>query len=247
MSRMITQSLRTINGIDLKTPPLIDPPPRTTIGKPPEKLTVACVWWGTAYPIKYVEILRNSVARHLTIPYEFVCITEHDKVPDGVRKIPTPSPKSCKTWWQKIGLFYPGVFGDAERILYLDLDVIVVGSLDKIASVQEPFCMIENYGPNRGHAAYNSSVMVWTPSERNERIFTKFSPDIMKELHGDQCHTWRTLGNNNIWAFPKEYIVSYKYSKFKQWNHVGKETSVYVFHGEPKPANIRDYPKEHWK
>ena len=244
---MITQSLRTINGIDLKTPPLIDPPPRTTIGKPPEKLTVACVWWGTAYPIKYVEILRNSVARHLTIPYEFVCITEHDKVPDGVRKIPTPLSGSHKGWWQKISLFKPGIFGDAERIMYLDLDVIVSGSLDKIGSVQEPFTMIKNFGPNRRHAPYNSSLMVWTPSEKSERIFTKFSPDIMKELHGDQCIIIRVMKNENVWAFPDDWIVSYKYSKLPQWNFIGKETSVFIFHGNPKPDQIKDFPRQHWK
>ena len=156
MSRMITQSLITTNGIDLKTPPLFEPPPRVTAGEPPEKITVACVWWGTAYPVKYVINLRNMVARHLTIPYEFVCISDRDDVPEGIRKIPTPVPSELcqgkdqgghsKGWWAKVGIYKPGLFGDAKRVMYIDLDVVIIGSLDKIASVQEPFCMIENFG-----------------------------------------------------------------------------------------------------
>jgi len=49
MSRMITQSKLTLNGIDLKTPKLFEPPQRVTVGDAPEKLTVACVWGGTLY------------------------------------------------------------------------------------------------------------------------------------------------------------------------------------------------------
>lgn len=244
MTHMITQSKKTINGIELKTPPLIDPPPRTTLGEPPKHITVVFVWWGNLYPVKYVENLRNSIKRNLSIPYKLYCITERNDVPDGVIKIPTPNKN--KGWWQKVNLFHPELFDSSQRILYLDLDVIVVGSLDKIASVQEPFCMIENYGPNKRHAAHNSSVMVWTPTEKTHRIYTTFSLDVMKELHGDQCYIWRVRGNN-IWNFPKSWIVSYKYSKLSKWNHIGKDTSVFVFHGNPKPAQIKDYPREHWK
>jgi hypothetical protein len=178
---MITQSTLTTNGIDLKTPKLFEPPPRVSVGPPPEKITVACVWWGTLYPQKYVVNLRNMVARNLTIPYEFVCITDRDDVPKGVTKIPTPIPNELcrgknhygdgKGWWAKVGLFKPDLFGDAKRIMYLDLDLCIIRNLDSLASVQQPFCMIENFGPNKGHAAHNSSVLVWTPNEKSE-IFT---------------------------------------------------------------------------
>lgn len=236
MSRMITQSLKTIRGIDLKTPPLIEPPPRTTLGSPPEMITVASVWWGTKYSPTYLKRLYNSVARNLTIPYEFVCLTTHE-VPDGVKRIKPPLNDRVKTWWQKLGLFAPGLF--EGRVLYLDLDLVVVGSLDKIASVQEDFCMIENFSINKRHCAHNSSVMVWTPSEQTERIYTHFSEEVMRELHGDQCFLWRIM-NPMIWNFPQSWTVSYKYEKYPQWRHANKDTSIYVFHGDPKPASVKD-------
>jgi len=235
---MITQSTLTINGIDLKTPNLLEPPPRVTVGKAPEKLIVACVWWGTLYPIEYVKRLYNSVKRNLTIPHEFVCITDNE-VPEGITKIKPPLSDSKKGWWQKVGLFHPDLFPTDARILYLDLDVVIVGSLNNIAKVREPFCMIENYGPNKGHAAHNSSVMVWTPSENTYNIYNKFSEDVMQQLHGDQCYIWRVL-RDNIHDYPKSWVVSYKYEKYPQWNHADKNTAIYVFHGQPKPHEVKD-------
>ena len=253
----IIQSNAVVNGVNLSTPKLLEPPPRVSVGTPPEKIIVACVWWGTAYPQKYVVNLRNMVARHLTIPYEFVCITDRNDVPKGVRAIPTPVPSelcrgtdqggNSKGWWAKVGLFKPGLFGDATRILYMDLDICILNNMDQIASVQEPFCMIENFGPNKGHAAHNSSVVVWTPNEKSEQIYTKFSPQVVKELHGDQCWTWRVM-RDHIHDYPKSWVVSYKYEKHPQWRHKNKDTSIVIFHGKPKPHQVRDpFIVNNWK
>jgi hypothetical protein len=251
MSQMITQSRLTIGGVDLKTPRLFEPPPRVSVGTPPEKITVACVYWGNKYSMKYVENLRNMVARHLTVPYELVCVTDRtqEELPEGVKAIPTPMANEVcrgknhygdgKGWWAKVGLFKPGLFGDAKRIMYFDIDICIIGNLDKIASVQEPFCMIENFGPNKGHAAHNSSVVVWTPSEETDAIYEKFTPDVTKELHGDQCWTWRVM-RNNIHDYPKNWVVSYKYEKHPQWRHRDKDTAIIIFHGKPNPHEVRD-------
>lgn len=237
MTKPITQSLLTINGVDLKTPKLIDPPQRTTIGPLPDSLLVSCVWWGNLYNVQYVERLRNMVARNLTIPYEFVCLTDHPSVPEGVTKVPLDTTKTG--WWNKIHLFKPGLFGDATRIMYFDLDVVITNNLDKLACVQEEFCMIENFGPNKRHSAHNSSVLVWTPNERSEQIYTKFSPDVTKFLHGDQCYVWRSM-HDKIHNYPRNWVVSYKYEKHPQWRFTDKDTSVVVFHGKPKPHEVKD-------
>jgi len=151
------------------------------------------------------------------------------------------------TWWQKVGLFSPDLFGLSQRILYLDLDLVVIGSLDQIANVAEPFCMIENYGPNKGHAAHNSSCMVWTPTEQTHRIFNAFTSDVTKQLHGDQCWIWRVM-LGQITDFPRHYCISYKYEKAQEkWRHRTNETSCVVFHGTPKPHQVKDeYIRKNW-
>jgi hypothetical protein len=240
MSQII-QSTKLINGIDLKTPPL-PTPVRATTTSSPEKITVACVWWGTLYGKEYVEKLRNSVKRHLTTPHDFVCLTDRDDVPEGVIKVPLEV--GPEGWWQKTYLFKPGLF--KGKVLFLDLDVIIINSLDKFATIKNPFTMIENFGPNKKHAAHNSSVMVWTPSKQTEKIYTQFSKEVTKELHGDQCWIWRVM-DKDITNYVHDWVDSYKYGKLPQWARRTKNTSIIVFHGQPKPHdNIDINLKQHW-
>ena len=250
MSKMITQSTMTKNGVDLRTPPLPEPPHRITPGKLPIHVTVVCIWHRSAtYTVEYVEKLRNMVERHCPIPYTFACITPHD-VPDGViRMTPPTAPIDSsvarpeeKNWWHKVGLFSPDLFGPSTRILYLDLDVVIINSLKEILEASDPFCMIENFGPNKGHAAHNSSVMLWTPSDKSAKIFTQFDASIPSQLHGDQCWTWRVMQDKNIRDFERHQCISYKYEKAQpQWNHRTDKSSVIVFHGMPKPHQVAEH------
>lgn len=236
MSRMITQSLKSVGGVELRTPPLPEPPQRVTPGVMPQRLTVACVWWGTQYGIDYVENLLAGVKRNLTVPFDFVCITPHTEVPEGVIRMSPPLGNNSEGWWQKVGLFSPDLFGPSQRVLYLDLDVVIIGSLDEIVRSEDPFCMIENFGPNKGHAAHNSSVVLWTPTEKTAEIFTKFDAGVMKELHGDQCWIWRVM-QDEIRDFERYQCVSFKYERHPQWHHATDDTAVVIFHGQPKPHN----------
>ncbi len=236
MSQII-QSTKLVNGVDLKTPPL----PNfeiSKIGEAPEKLIVACVWWGTKYGIEYVEKLRNSVKRNLTIPYEMVCITDHDEVPEGVRKIPTPS--SSEGWWQKVNLFKEGVFPNDTRIMYLDLDIVVTNSLDMIARHEGEFVMIKNFSRNERHAAFNSSCMIWTPTDKTKRIYDCFCEEVTDELHGDQCWVWRVMHNNAIKTIRLDLAESYKYNKRSAVRRESNDTALWVFHGEPNPHEVTD-------
>ncbi len=238
----INQSSKIINGIDL-TIPTPYPPVRSRGGEDPKKITVACVWWGTLYGKEYVEKLRNSVARHLTVPHDFVCLTDRDDVPEGVKKIPLEV--GPEGWWQKTSLFKPDLF--KGKVLFLDLDVIIINSLDKFASIVSPFTMIENFGPNKKHAAHNSSVMVWTPSPQTEKIYTQFSKEVTRELHGDQCWIWRVM-DEDITNYELDWVDSYKYGNRNPWKRKTENTSIIVFHGNPKPHdNINSSVKKHWR
>jgi hypothetical protein len=235
MSQII-QSTKLINGVDLKTPPLVDPPLYAEIVEAPKKLIVACVWWGTKYGRDYVEKLRNSVKRHLTIPY-----------PEEIRKI--QAPKNSEGWWQKVNLFKEDIFPKDSRVLYLDLDIVITNSLDDIVKSKGEIVMIENFGPNKKHAAYNSSCMVWTPNDNTQRIHNAFSKEITKELHGDQCWIWRVMTDEKIRAFRKDLAESYKYNtRTRQWKRSSKNTAVWVFHGKPDPHEVKDrFIVDNWR
>jgi len=120
-------------------------------------LTVWSLCWGDKYPDYAVQRLKRTAKENLTIPHQFVCITERDIpfVPVTL-KPPTPWPG----WWGKLGLFKPGVA--TERNLWLDLDVVITGSLDELV---ERYSDCELACPanwaQSGHGGCQSSVMLW--------------------------------------------------------------------------------------
>ena len=40
------------------------------------KITVYCLKWGTKYNRKFVEDLKSTLEKHLTIDYDFKCYTD---------------------------------------------------------------------------------------------------------------------------------------------------------------------------
>ena len=117
-----------------------------------------------------------------------------------------------------------------ERVLYLDLDVTVVGALDEIANYPAPFVAIKNWL----RSPINSSVMAWDAGVANH-VFTNFTEDVMDRLHGDQ--NWITEQMPHAEVFPREWCVSYRKS-VRRFRAVPPGAKVVVFHGFPKPWEV---------
>ena len=201
-------------------------------------ITVACVDSGNylGRGREYVEKLRLIVARHLSVPHVFVCLTDYGPVGDEHGDWPTffiGISGERKGWWAKTELFKPGIFPAGERVLYLDLDTVVVGSLDELVK-HKGILHLDRWGWEK--KVYGSGVMIWDSGEHAE-IWTKFTPDVPKRHEGDQ--NWLTeLGG---WpALPDGICVSYRYH-CKKGPPAG--ASVICMHGRPKQT---DLPPEHW-
>jgi hypothetical protein len=213
-------------------------------------LTVACIKWGDKYGPEYVERLARMVARHLKMPYRFVCFTE--KSVDGIECLPLPS--DLPSWWAKIGLFKPGLLdGD---VLYFDLDVVLTDDISMIARLLtlSPGLWVRDdfsyslINPRQdiddkfrrylgGKGTVNSSVMLWR-GDVARKVWDDFTPAVMDEVHGDQNWISKTLWPDGIHLIPDGAVCSYKYHVLR-----GKPiASVVVYHGDPKPA---DLPAKH--
>ena len=211
----------------------------------PFELIVVCVFWGDKYPVEYVHKLRSMVARNMpTQRHRFVCLSDVD-IP-GVDCIPVFA-NSWRGWWQKVALFTPRLFPGGTRILYLDLDIVITRPIDDLVQMwgDDPLIMIKNFKSGYGHAAHNSSVMMWVAGDpRVAAIHDLFSADVMDKLHGDQCWIWRVL-QDQITNWPLDLIQSYKCDC---QNFVGVNTNIVVFHGDPKPHECQvEWVKHHWK
>ena len=72
-------------------------------------INVCCVFYGEKYSSDYVQRLYNMVQRHLTLPHQFYCFTDHINLSNTVRGniIYKDFPvKGFEGWWNKLQLFH---------------------------------------------------------------------------------------------------------------------------------------------
>ena len=162
-------------------------------------LTVACVWVQGEYPytVDYVTRLRAMVSRWIDRPFRFVCLTDRpQEVQDSIETIQIAKLPGCFAYWSKLELFNP-LRAWTGRMLYLDLDTLVVAPLAPIVDVPAPLALIADTA-KPGHKAkdkygrhivrrFNSSVMVWNGGGQ-AHLYESWSPAVAARLSGDQDH-----------------------------------------------------------
>lgn len=166
----------------------------------------------------FVQTMQRMVARNLRQAHQFVCLKDEGDLPG---------------WWSKIELFRPGRFNG--RVLFMDLDSVVVGPLDELAATKG-IIHLKDWGFEND--IYCSSVMVWDAGEHDD-AFTKFTADVRDRMHGDQ--DWLTeLGG---WpALPPHLCRSYRHHCAVRGRPPKRCVHVSM-HGHPKQT---DLPLGHW-
>lgn len=161
-------------------------------------VTIACVWvrGNVPYSVEYVAKLASMVRRWYNRPHRFVCLTDQptELLRLQVHPIRIPSPAPLAGWWSKMRCFDP-LNGLAGRVLYLDLDTLIMAPLDPIIDFPAPFALVPHSGTfngKRGLAVvkrFNSSVMVWDAGPTGRRwssLWLDWSPKVATRLWGDQ-------------------------------------------------------------
>jgi len=228
---------------------------------------ILCVRFGNKYGQDYVVKLRNMIERNITVPYKLYCLTDDPKPIEGVESIVIPNQGYAKGWWHKVHMFDPKL-PITGRILYMDLDVVICGNIDKLTQIyNDDFMGIRDFNrkfhPNWRYL--NSSVMSWKHGTQSH-VFKKFkeAPQTAMRMHGDQDWIWKT-SREIIKFWPELWIQSYKWEiRSREELHVlhGKrqfrnirndikvdpECSIAVFHGDPCPDSVQDhFVAENWK
>jgi hypothetical protein len=170
-------------------------------------LTVVCVLvkGPYTYTVDYVVRLHRMARQYLRRPFEFVCLTDQPEIvinadeSIGVVRIPSFAgvvPENGVGYWSKVRLFDP-LLGFHGRVLYIDLDTLLVAPLDPIVDFPADFALTEDalvverahldrdrYG-RRLVRRFNSSVMVWNGGEQTD-VWTRWSPAVAHRLSTDQ-------------------------------------------------------------
>lgn len=188
-----------------------------------DDLTVVCVLseplpgQPVSYTFEHVERLREQVAQHLDRPYEFVVLDDSDRL----------------GWWAKLDLFQPGRF--SGRVLYLDLDVVIVGSLDVFVDFDVDFAAPRD----PLYLGFNSSIMVWDADASGLESIPYGPPlDWRQWAHGDQrwIHHCVMVNVRGVRFLPARWCESYKRGLYT--GYWPGDLRVVYFHGRPKPWEV---------
>jgi hypothetical protein len=197
-------------------------------------LTVACVLRsGGEYRPEHVMALRDGVREHLAAPHDFVCLSDVD-VP-GVWTLPLRH--RFPGWWSKLELVQPHRF--TGRIVYIDLDSVIVGDLSALAAYAGPFAMLSDFlRPERPA----SGVMAWdadADADAPRAIWDNWVRDPEGHMYahqggGDQAFIRSVVGDgvDRLQDHVPGQLVSYKvHCK----DGVPDGARVVSAHGRPKP------------
>lgn len=157
-------------------------------------LTVVTFLWddphrqrGYRFEERHVITLRNMVLRHLSLPHEFTCVTDRAFIADGIRCIPlddrTHVPGTCG---RKLTTWAPDAAERiGKRILSLDLDIVLVDSIDPLVDLSEDVVMWlnPNHSIERRRAYFQGSVQLLTAGARPQVWTEIFRPGALQRVN----------------------------------------------------------------
>ncbi len=234
-------------------------------------MITVCLWkWGKKYTASHVARMQSMLSRHLTLPHRIVCITDQPKdLPAGVT--PAPMPKLLAGDYKGLRRMWlysakAGVLGD--RLLQLDIDVILTANIDSIVDRPEPF-VIWKSDSNWGEKwAYNATVMLITPGAKDD-VWRRYSADplgVMRaaekagfgaKVNSDQAAAMYLLKDDShvpVWT-QDDGIYAYRVFAGKHGDRgqvLPAGCKIVSFHGPRDPAMPELQAKspwilDHWK
>jgi hypothetical protein len=195
------------------------------------------------YDATWVEKLKNSVARNITLPYKFMCLSDCNVPCDRIPLISTG-----KGYWSKLELFRPNLFDGP--VLYIDLDNVICGNLDNLVEKikHEKFVMLREYDTK----VASSSIMWWNGDF--SQLWLKWlsnTPEFWRSQYakmpkiGDQAFIEDNIQHTFLQNYIPEDWISWSNQK-----KISVESRVLVFRKPgQKPSNMSDHPlvQQHWK
>lgn len=97
---------------------------------------ILCMKWGAMYGPEYVNCLYGMISRNLSSPFRLFCMTDNtDGIRSEVECLPLPQlgfevPPGAPGKWPKQALWSRDLFGLKGVALFLDLDSVIVDSID---------------------------------------------------------------------------------------------------------------------
>jgi hypothetical protein len=194
------------------------------------------------YDATWVEKLKNSIARNLTVEHKFICLSDVDVPSERIPLIGTGA-----GFWAKLELFRPGLFTDP--VLYIDLDTVICSNIDNIVNSikDQNFVMLLETDKN-----VVSSAVMWWQGDHSYLWdqYIKTPEAVLKEQYskmpkyGDQAfiqdYTTHTLLQEHI---PESWVG------WSSQQEMSADVKILIFRKvSQKPSTMMDHPlvQQHW-
>lgn len=220
---------------------------------------ILCMKWGTKYGPEYVNRLYAMTRRHLSGDFRFICLTDNTAgIRSEVECYPIPEldwqryPNQPDRAWKKLATFSPDLsekYGLQGTALFLDLDVVVVGSMDGFFKEQGQFLIIHDYARpwKKRRITGNSSVYRFEIGAHTDVIayFQQNVASIQQRFRNEQAYLSDFLYQQGKLAYwPESWCPSFKYHGIPTWpsNYwtapfIPADARVVIFHGECNPPD----------
>jgi hypothetical protein len=221
-----------------------------------QTVNVLCIKWGTKYGPDYVNRLHSMVSRHLKRPFRFVCLTDdrqgidpaieaHDIPQVGFKDFDERKPWTFGHGWLKLTSFHAPLYDLSGPTLFIDLDVVIVGSLDAFFDEPGEFIVIREWDKTDGTG--NTSVY---------RFHIGAHTDALRHLADNPQKAMATVRNEQEYItgfvarqgklsyWPDAWCRSFKrhcvQRGIKSWfvpPQIPEGAKIIAFHGKPNPPD----------
>jgi hypothetical protein len=231
------------------------------------RITIGANWdGGDYYPIEYVNKLYRACLRNTTIPFDFVLyigpLAEKPGRLDGLDPAIKPVCVGLPSWWSGMPFwaFFPP-FIDTPTILYLDIDQVIVGSLDDLILYPSDHAMMKDWPARICPAGREKDGCVSTTLIRNRagrKVWEAYEAagkpawDVLTE-QGPLPMAAQGIINDPAQGiphdlFPENWVCSYKLEVRERG--LPEDCRIVAFHGRPKQHEVEavePWIREHWR
>ncbi len=226
---------------------------------------VLCMKWGPLYPAAYVNILHRAVRSNLSGPFRFVCLTpEPEGLDDGIEAYPIPdlgfTPRHfAHGAWPKLSVFSRDLYGLRGRALFIDLDSVIVDSLDPFFEMEGNFISIAggpNWRPGNPNPAPHlaSGVFAFDIGTLGGILdaFTADPQGALSIVENEQQFIEKHIEGWKTW--PNDWVISFKrhlrrppiVDRFLAPRRPVPPAKIVAFHGDPRPIEVARAGNRRW-
>lgn len=219
-----------------------------------------CMKWGDKYGPEYVNRLYRMIDRNIQRDFSLTCFTDREEGIDKAVRVqpllPLGLPEGLpERGWNKLATLAQDIGGLSGQVIFLDLDVVITGTLDDFFDYPGEFLIIRD-SKFRTKPIGNSSVYRFSVG-RYASVLEDFIDNfdwVRKNFRNEQAYlsyAIHKLGELEFW--PKGWCPSFKYHCMKPWPaglfldpQLPEGSRIVIFHGHPLPQEAIDGKTAKW-